>query len=61
VVLQPPVNIFQIIQHPIGISNTKPKIIKNIPASPILPTETQEDIRTSHCAYGAILPVHGLD
>ena len=31
---EPPTNIFQFIRHPIGISETKPKIIKNIPAYP---------------------------
>jgi len=58
---QPPINIFQIIQHPRGISSTKPKITKNIPALPILSVGTQEHTRVSHCACGAIFPIHGLD
>jgi hypothetical protein len=53
---QPPAHNFQIIQHPLGISDSKPKIIKNIPAPPILSAETQEHTHVSHCACGAILP-----
>jgi hypothetical protein len=55
---QPPINIFQVIQHPHGISPTKPKITKYIPAHPILSAETQENIRVSHCACGTLLPIH---
>jgi hypothetical protein len=61
VVPQPSINIFQIIQHPIGISDTKPKIIKNIPASLMLPADTQEDFHISRCVYHTFLPVHGPD
>jgi hypothetical protein len=55
VVPQPPINIFQIIQHPRGISSTKPKITKNI--SP-LSAETQGHARVLRCTCGAISPVH---
>jgi hypothetical protein len=57
---QPPVNIFQVIQHPHGISSTKPKITKNIPAYPILSADTQE-YTCVRCACSAASPVHGLD
>lgn len=57
----PPVHIIQTIRHPHGISPTKPKITKNIPAFPILSVETQEHTRVSHCACGAILPIRRLD
>jgi hypothetical protein len=59
VVLQPPVNIFQIIQHPRGISSTKPKITKNI--SPGSSVETQGHARVLCCTCGAISPVHEPD
>ena len=58
---QPPINMFQVIQHPYGISNTKPKITKNIPAYPTLSAETQEHNCVPHCTCGAVLPVHGPD
>ena len=58
---EPPVPIFQVIQHPHGISSTKPKITKNIPVFPIPSVETQKYTRVSHCVCGAILPVHRSD
>ena len=58
---EPPANIFQIIQHPQGISSTKPKITKNMPSYPILSVDTQQHTRASHCACGAILPVYRPD
>jgi hypothetical protein len=59
VIPQPPTSIFQIIQHPQGISSTKPKITKNIPSYPILSVDTQEHTRVSRCACRTALPVHG--
>jgi hypothetical protein len=56
---EPPIQNLQIIQHPRGISSTKPKITKNIPSYPILSMDTQEHTHASHCACGAILPVYG--
>jgi hypothetical protein len=58
---QPSVHYFQIIQHPHGISSTKPKITKTIPTSPILSIATQEHSHVSHCTCGAILSVHRMD
>jgi hypothetical protein len=56
---QPPASIFQVIQHPCGISPTKPKITKNIPAYPTPFATTQERNHISHCTCGA--PVREQD
>ena len=58
---EPPTNVFQIIQHPRGISSTKQKITKNMPSYPILSADTQEHTCASHCACGTILPVYRPD
>jgi hypothetical protein len=58
---EPPANIFQIIRHPIGISETKPKITKNIPAYPTPTAITQDYNRVLHCTCGTVLPVREPD
>ena len=56
-----PVNIIQTIQHPRGISPTKPKITKYIPANSTPSAITQDHNRFLHCTCGATLPVPGWD
>ena len=48
-----PVHLFQIIQHPRGISPTKLKITKTIPTAP---TKFQKNIFPARCACGNIIP-----
>ena len=57
---QPPVPayIVQNIQHPHGISSTKPKITKTIPTTPI---KFQKNTQTARCACGNIIPAHSPD
>ena len=55
---QPPVHIFQIIQHPHGISPAKPKITKTIPTTT---TKTPKNIHTTRCACGNTIPAYGRD
>jgi hypothetical protein len=65
---QPPVHIFQIIQHPHGISPTKPKITKTIPSTPtaskttkkfpITTTKIPKKLNTPCYACGNIIPMH---
>ena len=59
--ISPPVNIFQIIQHPCGISPTKPKITKNIPVTPEPSPEFREHMCTACCTCGNIIPPHRQD
>ena len=54
--ISPPFNIFQIIQHPRGISPTKPKITKNIPVTPEPLPEFQEHTCMACCTCGNIIP-----
>ena len=56
-----PAPIFQVIQHPHGISPTKPKITKIIPAYPTPPAKAQEFNRVPHCTCGTFVPIHGPD
>lgn len=58
---EPPANIFQIIRHPIGISETKPKITKTISNNTASPAGSQEQFRTTCCTCGNIIPSHGQD
>jgi hypothetical protein len=53
-----PVHIFQVIQHPHGISPTKPKITKIIPAAPI---KFQKNTLQARCACGNIIPARRPD
>jgi hypothetical protein len=55
---KPPVQNLQIIQHPRGISPTKPKITKTIPTNLASPVESQEQFRVVHCPCGNIIPSH---
>ena len=48
-----PVHIFQVIRHPHGISPTKPKITKTIPA---ILSKIQKNIFPPRCACGNIIP-----
>jgi hypothetical protein len=53
-----PVHIFQVIQHPHGISPTKPKITKTIPTTT---AKIQKKISTTRCACGNIIPAYRPD
>ena len=55
---QLPVHIFQIIQHPHGISPTKPKITKIIPTTT---AKIPKNTRTPCCACGNIIPRYRPD
>jgi hypothetical protein len=50
------VHIFQTIQHPRGISPTKPKITKTIPILPRLSAEIQKPISVTQCLCGRNIP-----
>jgi hypothetical protein len=56
--LQSPTHIFQFIQHPHGISPTKPKITKTIPTTPV---KFQKNTQTGRCACGNIIPAYSPD
>jgi hypothetical protein len=53
-----PVNIIQTIQHPHGISSTKPKITKTIPTTP---EKFQKNTWTGRCACGNTIPAYSPD
>jgi hypothetical protein len=56
-----PIHIFQVIQHPRGISPTKPKITKTILNNPTSPVENQEQFRIAQCTCGNIIPSQSQD
>jgi hypothetical protein len=56
--LQPTAHIFQVIQHPHGISPTKPKITKIIPTAT---TKILQNIHAARCACGNIIPARRPD
>jgi len=51
-----PTHVFQIIQHPRGISPTKPKITKTIPITSRPSAETQKPISITQCLCGRNIP-----
>jgi len=53
-----PIQLFQIIQHPCGISLNKPKITKTIPPTP---AKIQKNTCTARCACGNIIPAYSPD
>jgi hypothetical protein len=53
-----PVHIFQTIQHPHGISSTKPKITKTIPMST---TKIPKNTHTARCVCGNVIPAYSPD
>jgi len=52
------VHIIQTIQHPHGISSTKPKITKTIPTTP---EKFQKNTQTGRCACGNTIPAYSPD
>ena len=56
---QPPATVFQVIQHPHGISPTKPKITKTVPITSRHSPETQKPMSIARCFCGRnIIPVY---
>ena len=53
---QAPATIFQVIQHPHGISPTKPKITKTVPITSRHSPETQKPISITQCLCGRNIP-----